>query len=153
MGFTEIKENGNVKEYKAFYAEQDEEPEVIEEDNKHFFKRIGLYRKDRKDKKFKITRALWRTTFDDVIKTLPKDWQETYSLLNDKAVVTYKDLEHLYSSKWTGHQILNDMINKGLIERSGKGPGTKYMISRNLSWVKVYKSKFMTKWIVIYFEN
>lgn len=58
MGFTEIKENGNVKEYKAFYAEQDEEPEVIEEDNKHFFKRIGLYRKDRKDKKFKITRAL-----------------------------------------------------------------------------------------------
>lgn len=312
----------DIQNYKAFYAEQNEEPEVIEEDNKQFFKRIGLYRKDRKDKKFKITRALlllfgkynaiqdkypdfmldlvikhspldedyvdrlytsfrknapeniygfftqalaklqalvknnfeltgvtrkdngnkflrairealvnslvhanyhsnqsvqiiwydnsvifknpgqllvsidrffdktdsvprnglifqtfveaklgehtgsggyrilktsqklklqnpeiktspqqtelilWRTTFDDIIKTLPKDWQETYSLLNDKAVVTYKDLEHLYSSKWKGHQILNDMINKGLIERSGKGPGTKYMLSMNSPWGK-----------------
>lgn len=49
-----------------------------------------------------------------------QDWQEPYNLLNDKTVVTYKDLEHLYSSKWKGHQILNNMINKGLIERSRK---------------------------------
>ena len=48
----------DIQNYKAFYAEQNEEPEVIEEDNKQFFKRIGLYRKDKKDKKFKITRAL-----------------------------------------------------------------------------------------------
>lgn len=49
-----------------------------------------------------------------------QNWQETYNLLNDKTVVTYKDLEHLYSSKWKRHQILNNMINKGLIKRSRK---------------------------------
>lgn len=77
-----------------------------------------------------------------------QDWQGTYSLLNNKTVVTYKDLEHLYSSKWKRHQILNDMTNKGLIERSGQG--TKYITRLG---VKVYKSKFMTKWVAIYSEN
>ena len=72
----------------------------------------------------------------------------TYSLLNNKTVVTYKDLEHLYSSKWKRHQILNNMTNKGLIERSGQG--TKHITRLG---VKVYKSKFMTKWVVIYSEN
>ena len=40
------------------------------------------------------------------------------------------------------------MTNKGLIERSGQG--TKYITHLG---VKVYKSKFMTKWVVIYSEN
>ncbi|WP_308555853.1 ATP-binding protein [uncultured Lactobacillus sp.] len=48
----------DIQNYKTYYAEKNDEPEIAEEDNKQFLKEIGLYRKDRKDQKFKITRAL-----------------------------------------------------------------------------------------------
>ena len=72
---------------------------------------------------------LWRITTEEVIKSLPMDWQKTYKVINEKLVVTFDELKSLYSSEWKGHKILNDMIQKKLIVKIGKGRATKYALS------------------------
>lgn len=96
---------------------------------------------------------LWRTTTYDLIRTLPKDWQETYKVVNDKLVVTYNDLKHLYSSDWKGHEILRAMVNKGLITKIGKGPATKYMISIDSPQAKRVLNQFSNEMVHMIYEN
>ncbi|WP_283600722.1 AlbA family DNA-binding domain-containing protein [Ligilactobacillus aviarius] len=71
---------------------------------------------------------IWKITEEDIIKTLPEKWQETYKIISEKLIVKYKDLEHLYKNRYEGRNILSAMIDKGLIEKTGKNKGTRYSI-------------------------
>lgn len=85
---------------------------------------------------------LWRVTADEIIKSLPVDWQETYKILNEKLVVAFDQLKPIYSSEWKGHKVLNEMIENNLIVKIGKGRATKYALSPNSPQVKSIMNQF-----------
>lgn len=85
---------------------------------------------------------LWRITAEEIIKSLPQDWQETYKILNRKLIVTFDQLKPIYSSEWKGHKILNAMIEKELIVRMGKGRATKYALSPDSPQIKSMMNQY-----------
>lgn len=68
---------------------------------------------------------------ESVLNTIPDDWKPTYTRMSKLLVSAYSELQDLYKSSYEGHKILNDMIEAGLLEKTGKNKGTKYMLSEN----------------------
>ena len=84
--------------------------------------------------KTKLT--IWKITENDVINSLPLKWKQPYKLISEKLVVSSSDLRHLFNSKYEELKVLNEMIKAGLIIRSGKSRGTKYLISSDSPTIK-----------------
>ncbi|MCH3922996.1 RNA-binding domain-containing protein [Limosilactobacillus sp.] len=72
---------------------------------------------------------IWKVPLTEaVLQELPKSWRATYKRISEKLVVSYSDLKDLYKTSYEGHKILNEMVTKELIEKSGQGKGTKYSL-------------------------
>lgn len=87
--------------------------------------------------------TLWKTTSEDILKSLPQEWQKVYRVFNKKLVVTFKDIEPLFKKTWEGHKVLSQMENAGLIFKQGKGRATKYVIATNSPAVKKAMSNYI----------
>lgn len=76
--------------------------------------------------------TLWKIPLvDSVLRELPEDLQPTYKRISQRLVVSYSDLKDLYPSSYAGHRILDKLLEKGYIEKTGKLKGTKYFISKD----------------------
>lgn len=87
--------------------------------------------------------VIWKITEKDIIDSLPVKWQEPYKIISEKLVVSYSDLSYLFKTKYEGMKILKEMINAGLIIRSGKNKGTRYLISSDSPTIKRRTSEYI----------
>lgn len=72
---------------------------------------------------------LWKIPLiDSILKDMPEELRPTYKRIAEKLVVSYSDLKDLYASSYQGHNIINELVDKKYVKRSGKGKGTKYYL-------------------------
>ncbi len=86
---------------------------------------------------------LWKITPEDIIESIPKEWQEVYKLFNKEMVLTFKDIRPLFKKDWKAHKVLQAMAEKGYIIKQGKGRATKYIISTDSPKAKSIMNLFI----------
>lgn len=79
----------------------------------------------------KTTLVLWKTSEEDILKSIPEEWRPTYKIISDKLVVSYSDLKQLYKNRYQGMKVLNAMEEAGLIIHQGKNKGSRYLLSND----------------------
>lgn len=91
----------------------------------------------------KTVLTIWKETPEEFIEKLPVHWRETYSVISQKLVVSYSELQHLYKNRYQGSKILKEMIEANIIEKIGKNRGTKYRIKINNPIIKQRMDQFI----------
>ncbi|MCZ0892384.1 hypothetical protein O0Z71_08095 [Ligilactobacillus saerimneri] len=79
----------------------------------------------------KTTLVLWKTTNQSFIESLPKHLQPAYQVISDSILATFSDVRKAYSSEYQARKALKEMVQNGIIDKVGKGPATKYAITKD----------------------
>lgn len=89
------------------------------------------------------TLVLWKTSEEDILKSIPEMWRETYKVISNKLVVSYSDLKHLYKNHYQGMKIIKAMEEAGLITHQGKNKGRRYLLSNASPKVNKMMSEYI----------
>jgi len=80
---------------------------------------------------------------ESVLEGIPSAWQSTYKRMSSLLIASYANLKDLYKNSYEGHKILNEMVEAGLLEKSGKNKGTKYSLAQSDPAIRMSVNKLI----------
>lgn len=90
---------------------------------------------------------------ESILETIPIEWRKTYQFVSERLIVSYSEISDLYKSSYEGHKILNEMVEQGLLLKTGKNKGTKYALAeqqpelqmRLNQYIRTLQNQFLKK--------
>lgn len=80
---------------------------------------------------------------DTILSQLPEEWRPMYKRINEKLIVKYADVKDLGKTRYQVNKILDGLVKKGLVEKSGKGKGTTYSMPQNSPAVRMGLNSYL----------